>query len=148
MMGSPHRSSRGTGPLEHPDESEMINSDLATTFFFDVDSTCRCEKPVSVSVSQNIWRCPEIGYPPIHPFWIGIFHYKPSILGHSMNGNPHIGVPWFVQGTSQNPVVPIPVRPQWPRYTAECPVEGNLVGNHWFLGLAVSGTNRQETMGC
>ena len=36
--------------------------------------------PCHVSPS-DIWRCPEIGVPPNHPFLDGIFHYKLTILG-------------------------------------------------------------------
>ena len=42
---------------------------------------------------QAIWRFPEIGVPPNHPFLDGIFSYKPSILGHPIDGNPHIHFP-------------------------------------------------------
>ena len=38
----------------------------------------------------DIWRFPEIGAPPNHLFLDGIFPHKPSILGTSICGNPHI----------------------------------------------------------
>ena len=82
-----------------------------------------CEMPSMDSKGQNLekippldpWRFRHRGYPhPFHPFIDGIFHYKPSshwdfnrifyykpsILGTSMNGIPHIlgYPPWKVPG--------------------------------------------------
>ena len=34
--------------------------------------------------TNTIWRFPEIGVPPKHPFLDRIFPYKPSILGYPM----------------------------------------------------------------
>ena len=36
---------------------------------------------VTGDLSLYIWRFPEIGVPPNHPFLDGIFHYKLTILG-------------------------------------------------------------------
>ena len=36
-----------------------------------------------------IWGCPEMGVPPNHPNFSGIFHYKPSIFGYHGHGKLH-----------------------------------------------------------
>ena len=35
-------------------------------------------------------------YPQIIHYYNGIFHYKPSIWGYPIDGNPHIGVLWIL----------------------------------------------------
>ena len=42
------------------------------------------------------WWFPEIGVPPNHPFQIGTFNYKPTILDTPLYANPHILTKGFI----------------------------------------------------
>ena len=42
------------------------------------------------NTSPDIWWFPKIGGPPNHPYFSGIFPYKPSIWGTPIYGNTHM----------------------------------------------------------
>ena len=44
-----------------------------------------------INIYMYIWRFPEIGYPPNHPFIDRMFPYKPSIFGYPHWWKPYVG---------------------------------------------------------
>ena len=67
-------------------KTDQIWIDLLSPFYL-------CKQPLSflLQVFCNIWRLPEMGVPPNHPFSIGIFHESKHLFwGTTIYGNHHL----------------------------------------------------------